>query len=114
MAGIVAEGPGRRLRLLAALASAAFLSGCYLAQAAAGQAEVLARSRPIPEVVADPATPPDLRARLELATEAREFAVRELGLPDGEAYTPGRELKDLKRKVAELEDRLRELGGEQA
>jgi predicted aminopeptidase len=97
MSGIVAEGPGRRLRLLAALAAAAFLPGCYLAQAAAGQAEVLARSRPIPEVVADPATPPELRARLELATEAREFAVRELGLPDGEAY---RRYADLGRPYA--------------
>jgi serine O-acetyltransferase len=41
-------------------------------------------------------------------------AVLARDLPDGEAYTPGRELKDLKRKVAELEDRLRDLGGQQA
>jgi predicted aminopeptidase len=86
MAGIVAEGPGALLRLLAALAAAACLPGCYLAQAAAGQVEVLARSRPMSEVLADPGTPPALRARLELATEARRFAVQELGLPDGAAY----------------------------
>lgn len=41
-------------------------------------------------------------------------AVLARDLPDGEAYTPGRELKELKRKVAELEDKLHELGGEQA
>jgi len=97
MAGIVAEGPGPRLRLLAVLASAACLQGCYLVQAAAGQAEVLARSRPIPAVMSDPGTPADLRARLELATEAREFAVRELGLPDGAAY---RRYADLGRPYA--------------
>ncbi len=97
MAGIVAEGPGARARLFAALASAACLPGCYLAQAAAGQAEVLARSRPIPEVIADPGTPAEVRARLELATEARAFAVRELGLPDGAAY---RRYADLGRPYA--------------
>lgn len=37
-------------------------------------------------------------------------AVLARDLPDGEAYTPGRELKDLKRRVGELEEKLRELG----
>ena len=31
-------------------------------------------------------------------------------LADGEAYTPGRELKDLRQRVAELEEKLRGLG----
>jgi len=83
--------------LLAVLASAACLSGCYLVQAAAGQVEVLARSRPIDAVMTDPATPPALRARLELVVEARRFAVQELGLPDGEAY---RSYADLGRPYA--------------
>jgi len=97
MSGILAEGRACRLQLLAVLASAACLSGCYLVQAAAGQADVLARSRPMDEVVADPATPAELRARLELAAEARRFAVQELGLPDGEAY---RKYADLGRPYA--------------
>jgi serine O-acetyltransferase len=37
-------------------------------------------------------------------------AVLARDLPDGEAYTPGRELKDLKLRVGELEEKLRELG----
>lgn len=52
-------------------------------QAAGGQMDVLARSRPVERVLADPATPEATRRRLELAVEAREFAGRELGLPDG-------------------------------
>jgi serine O-acetyltransferase len=37
-------------------------------------------------------------------------AVLARDLPDGEAYTPGREVKELKRRVTELEEKLRELG----
>jgi serine acetyltransferase len=37
-------------------------------------------------------------------------AVLARDLADGEAYTPGRELKDLKRRVADLEEKLRGLG----
>ncbi len=33
-------------------------------------------------------------------------------LPDGEAYTPGRELKDLRRRVSELEEKLAERANE--
>lgn len=39
-------------------------------------------------------------------------AVLARDLPDGEAYTPGRELKELKRRVADLEEKLREVGGD--
>jgi predicted aminopeptidase len=103
MAGIVAEAPGgrrspaRALRALAAALAATTLPGCYLLQAAAGQGEVLARSRPIEAVVADPATPATVRARLDLAVEARAFAVRELGLPDARSY---RRYADLGRDYA--------------
>ncbi len=62
------------------------LSGCYVMQAATGQLGVMAGSRPIASVVADPATPEATRRQLELAVRAREFAVRELGLPDGGSY----------------------------
>ena len=68
------------------------LPGCYLVQAASGQAQVLSRSEPIGRVVADPRTPAETRARLELAQQARAFAVGELDLPDGRSF----------RKYAEL------------
>ena len=56
-------------------------------QAATGQLDVMAKSRPIDAVIADPATPEATRRRLELAVEARAFAVNELGLPDSRSYT---------------------------
>ncbi len=77
----------RALRVLAALAVLASLTGCYVLQAAAGQGEVLARSRPIDEVIADPATTDAVRSRLDLAVESREFAVSELGLPDSRSFS---------------------------
>lgn len=88
----------KRLAFAGALAgAAAVLSGCYLAQAASGQAEVLARSEPIGQVIADPATPQATRTRLALAEEARAFAVATLGLPDGRSY---RQYADLGRRYA--------------
>jgi predicted aminopeptidase len=71
---------------LGLLAVLPVLSGCYLLQAAAGQAAVLSRSAPIERVVADPRTTQATRAQLELAQRARAFAVRELGLPDGKSF----------------------------
>jgi len=35
---------------------------------------------------ADPDTPPATRTRIELASEARDFAIRELALPDSGSY----------------------------
>jgi predicted aminopeptidase len=95
--------PGDRA-VLAAMRRAVFLllallplSGCYLLQAASGQADVIARSEPIAAVIADPQTPPPVRARLELAWQARAFAVDELGLPDGRSF---RKYTDLGRPYA--------------
>jgi predicted aminopeptidase len=76
----------RQLRAVAVIACACALSGCYVLQAASGQAAVMRRSEPIPQVMADPATPPRTRERLQLVQEAREFAVDELALPDGKSY----------------------------
>ena len=84
-------------RLLCACLAAAPLSGCYLTQAAVGQAGILASSEPIDRVVADPATTPEVRSRLELAQAARAFAVQELELPDGRSY---RDYADLGRPYA--------------
>ena len=55
-------------------------------QAASGQAAVIYRSEPIAGVVADPATPPHTRERLQLVEDARAFAIEQLALPDGRSY----------------------------
>jgi len=76
-----------RALLLAVVIAA--LSGCgttYLLQAARGQWQVMQQRRPIEEVIADPSTPRDLRFRLLELGAAREFASRELGLPDNGSY----------------------------
>lgn len=44
------------------------------------------RARPVPEWITDPATPAALRERLELSQRLREFAVKELALPDSASY----------------------------
>lgn len=62
------------------------LGGCYVMQAASGQAVVMYRSEPIADVVADPATPELTRERLLLVERAREFAIDDLALPDGRSY----------------------------
>ena len=81
--------PGLR-RIALSILAALCLSGCetlaYYAQAVAGQMEVLARSQPVAEVLADPAIPAALRERLALAQSIRDFASRELKLPDNGSY----------------------------
>ncbi|MBC7780958.1 MAG: aminopeptidase [Proteobacteria bacterium] len=72
------------------LALAMLLSGCstlgFYAQAVRGHLDLMTRARPIAEVVADPATPDELKVRLDLALRIRAFASRELGLPDNDSY----------------------------
>lgn len=76
--------------LAAALAALCLGSGCstlaYYGQSAAGHVDLLRRARPLDDWLADPATPPLLRQRLQLARQARDFAVRELALPDNPSY----------------------------
>jgi predicted aminopeptidase len=73
-------------RILAVLALLLALSGCYLMQAASGQMAIVSKRQPIAQVVANSSTPQTLRARLEYVRAARDFASRELGLPDNESY----------------------------
>jgi predicted aminopeptidase len=75
-----------RLRIAAIALATLALSGCYVLQAASGQAEVIHRSEPIPSVLANPATPARTRERLQLVQEARAFAISELALRDGKSY----------------------------
>lgn len=58
----------------------------HLARAVAGHLAVLHASRPVDEWLADPTAPAELRQRLRLAQELRDFAVRELALPDNASY----------------------------
>ncbi|HEY8067303.1 MAG TPA: aminopeptidase [Burkholderiales bacterium] len=66
------------------------MSGCetlaYYAQAINGQLTLMSLARPIDATIADPATPQALRERLELARSIREYASRELKLPDNGSY----------------------------
>lgn len=79
-----------RVRQVVLGVAAAMLSGCatlgYYGQAARGQVEILLGRRPLAEVIADPASSPELRRKLALARDARAFAVRELQLPDNASY----------------------------
>jgi predicted aminopeptidase len=80
------------LVLIASLA----LAGCgttYVAQAAKGQLQILTARKPINKVLADPAAEPRLKQRLEVVSEARAFAWRELGLPNNKSYTAYADLK---------------------
>ena len=74
------------------------LSGCaplgYYGQAIGGHFSVLGRTRPIDELLADASTAPETKQKLERVIAIREFATRELGLPDNDSY---RHYADLER-----------------
>ena len=73
------------------------LSGCdtlsYYRQAIGGHLEIMSAARPLDAWLADPATSPELRGRLEAARRIREFASRSLALPDNRSYTSYAELE---------------------
>ena len=83
----------RALRALAvvALALVAWLvlapTGRYLLRGAWEEAKILARRRPLAEILADSATTPALRAKVELVLAARAFARDSLGLNVGESFS---------------------------
>jgi predicted aminopeptidase len=86
-----------KTRLLALALFGATLPGCalgYLTQAAQGQWQLMRARRPIEQVIADPAASEELKGRLRVVQDARDFAVSDLGLPDNRSY---RSYSDLKR-----------------
>src|SRR6202163_2030972 len=86
-----------KTRLLAVALIGVTLPGCalgYLTQAAQGQWRLMRARRPIERVIADPAASEELKARLRVVQDARDFAVSDLGLPDNRSY---RSYSDLKR-----------------
>jgi predicted aminopeptidase len=89
---MLTEARARTIRHLAGawlVMSSLALSGCgigYLLQAGHGQWQVLHARQPLDKVIASETTESALRARLEMVREARDFASRELGLPDNGSY----------------------------
>ncbi|MBI5783517.1 MAG: aminopeptidase, partial [Gammaproteobacteria bacterium] len=81
------------LLLLLAVVSGCASPGYYL-HAVSGQIEILNKRRPVEEVLNDPATTPQTRQQLKLVRRLRDFASRELGLPDNDSY---RSYTDLER-----------------
>ncbi len=69
---------------------AALLSGCqsvsFYRQAIAGQCQILTHQEPIDKLLADPSTPPKLKAKLSEILKLREFAARELKEPADKHY----------------------------
>lgn len=87
------SGPGPLDRVFSTLVpvlGAFLLSGCsslaYYGQLADGQWQLLRARQPVEQVLADPASSPQLRARLQHAEQARLFASKQLGLPDNGSY----------------------------
>jgi predicted aminopeptidase len=99
---VVAAGIGGIAALaLVAGAGVCLTSGCatvgYYAQSVVGHLEILQAARPVPDIEADPATSPVLKARLELSQRIRDYAVSDLGEPDNASY---RRYADLQRSAA--------------
>jgi predicted aminopeptidase len=86
MVRMLTDSPVGSARALLSGALCLLLSGCYLMQAAGGQYRLLRQRVPIDTLLADPLTPPALRARLNEVHAARAFASAELGLPDNQSY----------------------------
>ena len=84
------------IRALLVVLLVPWLAGCetlgYYRQAIGGHLGIMAAARPVEAWLADPATPPALRERLEAARRIRAFASSELALPDNGTYTSYAEL----------------------
>lgn len=79
------------LKLAIAMSLMIWLSACvnlpYYAQAVDGHFQVIHRAQPISKVIANPDTDPELKHSLTKVVQLREFASRELKLPDNLSYT---------------------------
>jgi predicted aminopeptidase len=75
------------VRVALAVAVLSYLvGGCYLWQSAEGQLQLMSKRKPISSVIAAQSTPPALRTQLEAVASIREFATKQLGLPDNGSY----------------------------
>ncbi len=62
-------------------------TGRYLLRAGWEEGKILRRRQPITTLASDPATPPELRAKLAIVLAARAFAHDSLALATGESFT---------------------------
>jgi predicted aminopeptidase len=85
-----AAAPRRAAAILLAAAVAAGVAACsqigYYGQAIGGHLELMRARKPIDELLRAPATDPDLRLRLAEVQAIRDFASRDLGLPNNGSY----------------------------
>jgi predicted aminopeptidase len=70
----------------AALASALFLSSCYVGSEGSAYLSIISKAVSLDRALADPKTGAETRALIEGARRARAFAVAELGLKDTRNY----------------------------
>ncbi|MGD9385384.1 MAG: aminopeptidase [Thioalkalispiraceae bacterium] len=85
------------VKLLTFLAVITLSTACssigYYSQAISGHFDLLSRARPIPEVIQDQASSAELKRKLSLSQQARDFASQQLHLPDNESYKHYAELE---------------------
>jgi predicted aminopeptidase len=62
-------------------------TACYLSRGAWEEAKILSRRQPISELIRDPRTPADVRAKLELVLAARQYAKDSLKLRAKDSFT---------------------------
>src|SRR6185503_5515042 len=79
--------------ILAALSLSACSTIGYYGHLASGEYAMLTARQPLARIIADPAADAKLKARLELAQQARAFASDKLGLPRNSSYTTYADLK---------------------
>ena len=72
--------------VIVGIGTSLFLSSCYVAAQGARYLALRYRAVPVAKVLADPRTPPTLRALLERVGRIRDFAVREIGLRPTKSY----------------------------
>lgn len=83
----VISAPATTLALALAVLATGACSPTYVLRAGWEEAKLLSGRRPIREVVADTATSPELRSKLRLVLQARDWAERSLGLEPGDSFT---------------------------
>jgi predicted aminopeptidase len=76
----------KNLLLLLLVLTAGCESLSYYSQAIRGQLGLMGAARPVDAWLADPATPPELRSRLQVAQRIREFGSQRLALPQNGSY----------------------------
>jgi predicted aminopeptidase len=72
---------------VAALALISAPTACYLSRGAWEEAKILSRRQPISELVADPGTPKEARAKLKVVLAARKYAKDSLRLRTKDSFT---------------------------